>query len=105
MIGLQIEAQFHLQHFAVVLLQHVSRFQQLGEGLLVANWFYFLFGHDFFFHQFGNRPIAQLWPECAYSSANPILPKSGKCSKRGMRFEGGSNALGLPGRWALKFSP
>ncbi len=51
LIPLQLEAQFHLLQFAVVLLQHISRFQQLGERLLVENWFVFFFGHDFFVHQ------------------------------------------------------
>ena len=51
LIALQREAQFHLLGFAVVLLQHVRRFEQSGERLLVENWFVFFLGHDFFVHQ------------------------------------------------------
>jgi hypothetical protein len=47
----------------------------------------------------------KITPECAYSSANPMLKKSGKCSMRGMRFVRGIERLGLPGRWALKIFP
>ena len=44
---LKIEVHFQLLQFAVVLLQHIGRFQKLCEYLLVEDWLGVFFGHDF----------------------------------------------------------
>src|ERR1700686_4303860 len=45
---LGFQALFHFPYLAVVLLQHISRFQQLFKSLLVENWFVVLIGHDLY---------------------------------------------------------
>ena len=46
----EVEVQLEFAHFTIVFLQNVRRFQQLGECLLVENWFISFLGHDSVFH-------------------------------------------------------
>src|ERR1700676_2706430 len=82
LVSAQLRVCFLVSLFAVVLLQHISRFQDPREGLLVANWFVFL-GHDFFFHQpTGGGAQPPKWRDSSYFSARS-QPISSRSSGRG----------------------
>ena len=56
-LTLDLRVLFPLPRFAVVLLQHIGRFQQLFKGLLVENWFVLFVGHNLL------PPVARMWTE------------------------------------------
>jgi hypothetical protein len=46
-VAVRLHCCFHVPDFAVVLLEHISSFQQLVKRPFVENWFVLLIGHDF----------------------------------------------------------
>ena len=79
-------------------LENIRGFQQLGERLLVENWFVFFLGHDSVFHRWKPSPAA-----CIPSGWNALIllqvlhhrraPKSGN---RGVELFGGFRHFGSP---------